>query len=108
MHRHNCHETTRNHAGHGCCGRHEGRGFDAAPHARGRGRGRCCEEERMAPPWAERSASAGYGRRGWRHASAPEAPESGSAPVDQTAWLEARKQHMEARLAEINDELSKF
>ncbi len=110
---HHRHEHTRGHS-HQCCGKHEERDFAGpARHAHGFGRGHRCEEERPAFRRRDRFSEElrpGWAGRGYRGRYAPATAESGSAPepLDEKAWLEMRKQHLEARLAEINDELNRF
>lgn len=108
MHHH--HEHARGHS-HQCCGKHEERGCAGpARHTHGWGRGRRCEEEQ--PMFRRRERFSEEPRPGWagygRHAAVAEEAGSESDLADQKAWLQRRKQHLEARLAEINNELNQL
>jgi hypothetical protein len=66
-----------------CCGEHR------------HYRGGCCDDR---SEWAERNA------RGWGAGFGP-AWQPGKA--ERKEWLESLKRHLEARLADVNEELSK-
>jgi hypothetical protein len=69
---------------------------------------RCCwdwqpefalRERAYAPPWAGRWWGQGGPRFGW--------PDAGPTKTERKEWLEALKKHLEERVADINEELSK-
>ncbi len=75
----------------------------------------CCDEPEFAhgrhregrrhfgpPPWASRGGwgSEGGPRFGW--------PFAGPTKAERKGWLETFKQHLEERLADVNEELEKL